>query len=119
MAKTLPYVPSGNKRKVLQYGKMLLKNNPGQTTISGKKIDPDRLYTVKENIPVNHIQKLEAAYLMHGLEGVKIYADAVFAMHKQTTNIIRRKKKVRRLVYIALISIPLAALLCWLFSIIF
>lgn len=106
LSKSLPSVSTGKRKRVHRMGKFILASST-ETTISGKPIDPDKLYTCYESIYVDHYRKLKNAFRLYGWEGVKKYCDAIYKLEASQM----RKQVNKRKYYIIMAAGAISVIL--------
>lgn len=98
LSKKLPVVSTGKRKRVHRMGKTILASTT-QKTISGQPIDPDKLYTCYETIPVDHYRKLRTAFRLNGWEGVKKYCDSIYQLEASQTRKQLDKPRYYKLIF--------------------
>ncbi len=113
LAKNLPPLSTGKRKRVFKRGAVLLKANPKKVTEGGKPLNPNQVYTVQELITVDHFKKLQETYVASGWEGVKAYIDAVNA---HATKAVAKENKKRLPYYWLIAALLLITLLYYFFK---
>lgn len=50
----------------------------------GNELDPDKLYSIDIQVPVNHTRRVKRIFAAHGLDGVRQYVEDVIKAHKES-----------------------------------